>query len=84
MIRQSVALREAGGDPKSGQDVVDRDSSIQKTVPLWPLRRLLRLKQPVVGLERNGQDHGAGDGTRTRDSLLGRQVIPKSPRGWYK
>ena len=30
-------------------------------------------------LQRDGSCVGAGDGTRTRDSLLGRQIVTKSP-----
>ena len=33
-------------------------------------------------LQRDGLDVRAGDGARTRDSLLGRQVVAISPLGW--
>nr|BBH92104.1 hypothetical protein KTA_03030 [Thermogemmatispora argillosa] len=35
-----------------------------------------RLEWLVKRMENNGLTEGAGDGTRTRDSLLGRQVVP--------
>jgi hypothetical protein len=45
---------------------------------------LLPVKQPVKRQERDDGNVGAGDGTRTRDSLLGRQVVTKTPLAWHK
>jgi hypothetical protein len=35
----------------------------------------LVLKRPVKDFEGEGSEKGAGDGTRNRDSLLGRQMV---------
>ncbi len=50
-----------------------------KPPPCFPFRRLLVAKRLVVGLQRDGRSNKAGDGTRTRDSLLGRQMVTGSP-----
>jgi hypothetical protein len=42
----------------------------------------LPIKRPVKHFENDGSEDGAGDGARTRDSLLGRQVVSKSPLAW--
>ena len=65
----------AGCCPNAGQAVFDRDFATQKTVPLRPPRRLLLVKRPLIGFEGNGLQRRAGDGARTRDSLLGRQEL---------
>ena len=44
----------------------------------------LPIKRPVKHFESDGFDARAGDGTRTRDSLLGRQVVTGSPFAWYE
>src|SRR6266581_2754940 len=45
---------------------------------------LLVFKQRMKHSQRDGFVLGAGDGTRTRDSLLGRQVGTQSPLASYK
>ena len=44
-----------------------------KPSPCIPLRRQVVLKWLQKRLHRDGLQRGAGDGARTRDSLLGRQ-----------
>ena len=44
----------------------------------------LPVKRPVKHFESAGLEGRAGDGTRTRDSLLGRQVLTKIPFACYK
>ena len=39
----------------------------------------LPIKRPVKDFESDGLRRGAGDGARTRDSLLGRQAVAFSP-----
>jgi hypothetical protein len=52
---------------------------IRKPPPCLPYRRLVVPRRLVIGLHRDGLYLGAGDGTRTRDSLLGRQAVVFSP-----
>ncbi len=47
--------------------------------PCLPLHRPVGPNRREIGLQRDDVLFGAGDGTRTRDSLLGRQVVTKSP-----
>jgi len=59
----------------------------KKTAILILFHCSLLLKRPVKHLENNGFSKKAGDGIRTRDSLLGRQeptkTLPKScPSAW--
>jgi hypothetical protein len=44
----------------------------------------LPIKRPVKHFESDGVRRRAGDGTRTRDSLLGRQIVAASPLARYK
>ena len=46
-----------------------------KTVPCFLLHRLVATNWLQKGLHRDGLYFGAGDGARTRDSLLGRQAV---------
>src|SRR6266567_7093592 len=48
---------------------------IRKPPPCLPYRCLVVPRRPVIGLHRDGLYTRAGDGTRTRDSLLGRQEL---------
>ncbi len=43
----------------------------------------LVLKLLVKPFEGDGLGKGAGDGARTRDTLLGRQGVAKSPLVWF-
>src|SRR6266700_2395320 len=61
---------------------------IEKPPPCLPSRCLVVPRRLVIGLHRDGLYLGAGDGTRTRDSLLGRQDVVQQQgelflfRGW--
>jgi hypothetical protein len=44
----------------------------------------LPIKRPVKHFESDGSKRRAGDGARTRDSLLGRQGFAKSPLARYR
>ena len=44
----------------------------------------LVLKRLVKHFEDDGSMLGAGDGARTRDSLLGKQGVTGSPFAWYE
>ena len=50
-----------------------------KPSPCFLLHRLVATNWLKKGLQRDGLQRGAGDGARTRDSLLGRQVVALSP-----
>jgi hypothetical protein len=65
---------EAGGCQKRGQVFVGGFVMSSPTVVSRCLRYSPLLKWPEKGIESDGLDGRAGDGTRTRDSLLGRQV----------
>ena len=56
----------------------------RKPSPCFLYRRLVVVKWRQKHLQRDGLLRGAGDGARTRDSLLGRQVVAKSPLVWHK
>jgi hypothetical protein len=56
-----------------------------KTPPVClPLHCLVVPNGREIGLQRDGVPERAGDGTRTRDSLLGRQMVTGSPIASYK
>jgi hypothetical protein len=57
---------------------------IQKTAVSICHHCPLPFKWPVKHFESDGFDKRAGDGTRTRDSLLGRQVVARTPLAWHK
>ena len=69
---------------KRGQVFVGGFCEIQKTAVLTDHHCSLTLKLLVRPFEGDGSYGGAGDGTRTRDSLLGRQVAARSPLASYK
>jgi len=54
-----------------------------KPSPCFPSRRLVVLNWRQKRLQRDGSVGRAGDGARTRDSLLGRQSLTKSPLASY-
>ncbi len=66
---------EAGACQKTGQVFVGDLVSNTKTVVSLCLHCSPLVSQPVKGIESDGLDGKAGDGTRTRDSLLGRQEL---------
>jgi hypothetical protein len=74
-LGQGVRLSAAGCVPKPQQDVVDRSVPIQTIVPPFCPRRLPGMKRLVAWIGKNDLEQKAGDGTRTRDSLLGRQEL---------
>ncbi len=61
------------------QMVAARFLSEEKTVFSRHIHSLLVMKRRVKLFERDGVRLRAGDGTRTRDSLLGRQAFTESP-----
>ena len=66
------------------QNVAVRFFAHNKTVPCFLLHRLVATNWLQKGLHRDGLQRGAGDGARTRDSLLGRQAVTLSPLAWHK
>jgi hypothetical protein len=78
-------MDEAGGRPKSRQVVVEHLFIRNKNVSLLTLIPL-RSPQPACRqpARRLFVRAKAGDGTRTRDSLLGRQVRAESPLASYE
>ncbi len=72
-------MSEAGCCPKTRQGVAERFLAKKKPPLSWLSHRLLVFKRLLKGLQRDGSLLGAGDEIRTRDSLLGRQVIAPSP-----
>jgi hypothetical protein len=64
---------------KRRQVSVERLLRQKKTVASLCPHCSLPTKRPVKPFEGDGSYGGAGDGTRTRDSLLGRQIVAKSP-----
>ena len=48
---------------------------MERPPPCLPYRCLVASRRLVIGLHRDGLYVGAGDGARTRDSLLGRQEL---------
>jgi len=56
---------------------------MERPPPCLPYRCLVASRRLVIGLHRDGLYVGAGDGARTRDSLLGRQGVTLSLPAWY-
>jgi hypothetical protein len=73
--RQVAPKHEAGACRNMRQVFVERVMSNRKTVLSWFIHRLLLVKRPVKRQESDGSSMGAGDGARTRDSLLGKQEL---------
>jgi len=61
------------------QNVAVRLFAQNKTASCFLLHRLVATNWLQKGLHRDGLQCGAGDGARTRDSLLGRQVPARTP-----
>jgi len=57
---------------------------IKTPSPCLPYHCLVVARRLVIGLHRDGLYCGAGDGARTRDSLLGRQSVTRTPLACYK
>ncbi len=57
---------------------------MEKPPPCLPYHCLVAPRRLVIGLHRDGLYMGAGDGARTRDSLLGRQSVTRTPLVCYK
>src|SRR5712692_3969361 len=74
-----TAKCEAGGYPKTRQVSVGRLLRHKKTAVSIGHHCSLAIKRPVKLFESDGLRSGAGDGARTRDSLLGRQSVTGSP-----
>src|SRR5260370_23892908 len=56
---------------------------IKTSPPCLPKRCPVVARRLLAGLQRDDVQVGAGDGTRTRDSLLGRQAVALSPLACY-
>jgi len=69
---------------KSRQDVAVRFLSIEKPPPCLPYRCPVATGRLLIGLHRDGLYGGAGDGTRTRDTLPSKQGVAGSPFAWYE
>jgi hypothetical protein len=61
------------------QNVAVRLFAQNKTASCFLLHRLVATNWLQKRLHRDGLQRGAGDGARTRDSLLGRQAVALSP-----
>src|SRR5260221_656507 len=73
----------AGGCQKRRQVSVEHLLRQKKTAVSICHHCSLPIKRPVKHFEGDGLRKRAGDGTRTRDSLLGRQVVILSPLVWF-
>jgi len=62
-----------------GREVSEDRSLKTKPPPCFSSRRSVVLNWREKRWQRDGWFCGAGDGTRTRDSLLGRQIVAGSP-----
>src|SRR6516164_5795825 len=83
--RQEVAgSRRQGGTRNRGRVSLHAFLHHEKPPPCLAPRRLVALRRLVVGLHRDGSYFGAGDGARTRDSLLGRQGVAETPLARYR
>jgi hypothetical protein len=57
---------------------------LQKKTAVSPVHHCsLAIKRLVKHFESDGFGRGAGDGARTRDSLLGRQVVTYLSLAWH-
>jgi hypothetical protein len=74
----------AGVCQKRRQVFAERLLTQNKTAASKYFHRLLALKEPAKRVENDGFERRAGDEARTRDSLLGRQVVSKTPLASYK
>ena len=81
---KDVARLEAGRHPTVRQGVAARLLSTTKPPPRLQYHCLVVTRRPLIGLHRDGLHMRAGDGARTRDSLLGRQAVAISPLVWYE
>src|SRR5260370_24503169 len=66
------------------QNVAVRLFAQNKTAPCFFLHRLVATNWLQKRLHRDGLQRGAGDGARTRYSLLGRQGVTRSPPARYR
>jgi hypothetical protein len=57
---------------------------IKTSSPCLPNHCLVVTRWLLTGQQRDDVNRRAGDGTRTRDSLLGRQSVTRSPLVCYK
>ncbi len=69
---------------KARQVFVERLLIKKKTVMPIAHHCSLPMKRPVKHCEDNGFSRRAGDGARTRDSLLGRQIVTGSPPAYHE
>ena len=85
-VNTFVSQRQAGQVvPKNGWQVfVGGFFGQNKTVASRVAHISLAIKRPVKRLENDGFLSRAGDGTRTRDSLLGRQEPTRISLAWYR
>ena len=79
-----TAEREAGTCQKRRQVSVEHLLRQKKTAVSICHHCSLPIRRPVKHFESDGLVKRAGDGTRTRDSLLGRQMVAGSPPASYK
>src|SRR5258708_6232587 len=73
----------AGACQKRRQVSVEHHSDHEKTAFSIGHHCSLPIKRLVKHFESDGLGSGAGDGARTRDSLLGRQAVTLSPLVWF-
>jgi hypothetical protein len=84
-LRQNVAcVARQNVAHMTRQNVAVRLFAQNKTVPCFLLHRLVATNWLQKRLHRDGLQRGAGDGARTRDSLLGRQGVTTSPLARYR
>ena len=66
------------------QDVAARVLTQKNIVPCLSNHCLVATRRLLAGLQRDDVERGAGDGARTRDSLLGKQGVTLSPLVCYE
>jgi hypothetical protein len=83
--KQDVAYsRRQDVTPKRGRMSLYTFVHIKTPSPCLPYHCLVVARRLVIGLHRDGLYGGAGDGARTRDSLLGRQEVTGLSLAWYR
>jgi hypothetical protein len=91
-LRFASEENQAGGEKRRRQDVTRNRGRMSldvflhtgKPPPCFPHQRLIVTRRLLIGLDRDGSSSGAGDGTRTRDSLLGRQIVARLPLACFR
>src|SRR2546426_7900392 len=83
-VQLLITAHRSLGRPKSRQGIAARTLTHRRTAPLLAVSLPGCPRRPMIGLRRDGLYRRAGDGARTRDSLLGRQELTRTAPACYK